>query len=75
MSNEWQGANIMLLEKLTLMKKRSGKTTKEIAELSGVPIGTLNKLFSGETKDPKFKTLRALVISLGYTLDDLESDL
>lgn len=57
---------------LSDLKKRSGKTTKQIAEESGVPLGTLNKLFAGQTKDPKLETIRAVVKTLGFTLDDLE---
>lgn len=61
----------MWIEALSDLKKASGKTTKQIAELSGVPIGTLNKLFAGQTKDPKLDTITAVVHALGYTLDDL----
>ena len=46
-------------------------TLKQISDKSGVPVGTLNKLFAGQTKDPKLETIRAVVYSLGYTLDDL----
>ncbi len=61
----------MWIEKLAELKKRSGKTTKQISEESGVPIGTLNKLFAGQTQDPKLETVRLVVHSLGYTLDDV----
>lgn len=61
----------MWIEKLTELKKRSGKTTKQISEESGVPIGTLNKLFAGQTQDPKLETVRSVVHSLGCTLDDV----
>ncbi|MBS5782083.1 MAG: helix-turn-helix transcriptional regulator [Clostridium sp.] len=53
------------------MKKDSGMTTEEISKLSGIPKGTLNKLFAGQTKDPQLNTMRAVVHSLGFTLDDL----
>jgi Predicted transcriptional regulators len=59
------------LERLNQLKKGSGKTTDEIAALSGVPKGTLNKLFAGNTKDPQLSTIKAVVNSLGYTLDSL----
>lgn len=64
----------MWLDRLAALKKSSGKTTKQISEESEVPVGTLNKLFAGQTKDPKLETVRAVVHSLGYTLDDLFSD-
>lgn len=64
----------MWLEALKLMKKNSGKTNKHISEESGVPLGTVNKLFAGQTRDPKIDTLSAIVHCLGYTLDDLYPD-
>lgn len=62
----------MWLDALIVLKKTSKKTLKQIADDSGVPIGTLNKLFAGQTKDPKLDTIRSVVHALGYTLDDLE---
>ena len=64
----------MWLDRLAAMKKESGKTLKQISTESGVPIGTLNKLFAGQTKDPKLDTVRSVVHALGHTLDDLTDD-
>lgn len=61
----------MWLPPLKEFKRESGKTIKQISEESGVPLGTLNKLFAGQTKDPKLETLRAVVHCLGHTIDDL----
>lgn len=62
----------MWLDKIKMMKQRSGMTTKEIAQKSGIPEPTLEKLFAGATKDPKLETMRQLVHFLGFTLDDLD---
>lgn len=62
----------MWIDALVSLKKKSGKTLKQIADESGVPLGTLNKLFAGQTKDPKLETIRSVVHALGFTLDDLE---
>ncbi len=35
-------------------------TNKEISELSGVPFGTVQKIFSGETEHPRFQTMMML---------------
>ena len=61
----------MWLDKLREMKTESGFTTKEIADKSGIPEPTLEKLFAGATKDPKLATMQQLVHFLGFTLDDL----
>jgi transcriptional regulator with XRE-family HTH domain len=62
----------MWLDRLIAIKKKSGKTLNDISAASGVPLGTLNKLFAGQTEDPKLGTVRAVVHALGYTLDDLD---
>lgn len=64
----------MWLDKLKEMKNERGLTTKEIAEKSGIPEPTLEKLFSGATKDPKLATMQQLVHFLGFTLDDLSDE-
>ena len=56
---------------LKKMKAESGLTTSEIAEKSGIPEPTLEKLFAGVTKGPKLPTMQKLVHFFGYTLDDL----
>lgn len=61
----------MWIDELKKMKKESGLTTKEIAERSHLPEPTLEKLFSGVTKDPRLTTIQELVHFFGYTLDDL----
>jgi len=43
--------------------------------LSGVPIGTLNKILNGTTKDPKLETLKALAKVLGCTMDDFKDSI
>ena len=50
----------MTTEELRARKKALGYTNKMISELSGVPVGTVNKIFSGETDSPRFDTLRAI---------------
>ena len=62
------------LENLNRLKKSSSMTIEEISCASGVPKGTLNKLFAGQTKDPQLSTVSAVVHCMGYTLDDLSDD-
>lgn len=64
----------MWLDNLIRIKKESGKTLEEISEISGIPRGTLNKIFAGQTKDPQLNTIKAIVHCLGFTLDDLDDD-
>lgn len=62
----------MWLDALKAMKAKTGLTTKEISAGSGIPEPTLEKIFSGATKEPKLPTMMQLVHFLGYTLDDLD---
>ena len=48
------------LEKIKQRKKDLHLTNQELAERSGVPLGTINKIFSGATKSPKYNTMQAL---------------
>ena len=60
----------MDIQDLNKMKKESGLTNNEIAELSGVPVSTVNKIFSGATKNPRYATLLAIeqVLATGERL-------
>lgn len=64
----------MMTQKLSYLKKRDGLTAKKLSELSGVPIGTLNKILNGDTKKPSMETMGkiALVfqVPVRYFLDD-----
>jgi transcriptional regulator with XRE-family HTH domain len=62
----------MLCEKLIDAKKKSGLTNQQIAEQSGVPLGTVNRIFSGAAVDLKFQTLQQLAPALNISLDTLE---
>ena len=50
----------MTVEEMILRKRELGYTNKTIAEKSGVPFGTVQKIFSGATKAPREETLRAI---------------
>ena len=49
-----------MLDDLKKRKQRLGLTNEELAEKSGVPLGTVQKIMSGITKAPRGETLRAL---------------
>lgn len=54
------------------LRKMKGLTSEQLAEKSGVPIGTLNKIIRGKTKNPKLETLKALAKVLECHLDDFD---
>lgn len=65
----------MWLDTFNEMRKKSEMSLDEISAKSGVPKGTLAKITSGITKAPPLETMRKLVYSMGYTLNDLDSGL
>ena len=51
---------VMTLEQMRRRKRESGYTNAMIADESGVPLGTVQKVFSGATKAPRRATLEAI---------------
>lgn len=54
----------MTLEALKDRKKELGYTSRMIAEQSGVPLSTVQKIFAGLTRSPHTRTLQALEAAL-----------
>ena len=51
-----------------LLKRRKlelGLTNQQLSSLSGVSLGTINKIFSGATQSPRLETVEALSSALG----------
>ena len=59
-------------EKLGEYRRLAGMTIEELANRSGVPKGTLNKILSGETKSPTLGVMSAVARALGRTLNDFD---
>ena len=50
----------MTIEQMRRIKEEEGYTNEMIAKKSGVPLGTVQKIFAGVTKHPRFETMLAL---------------
>lgn len=59
------------IELLRRAKKESGMTLKQVSEVSGVSLGTCNKLFSGGLNSIKTETAEKLGKTLGVNLSKL----
>ena len=70
----------MDISDLKRMKKEAGLTNADIAGLSGIPVSTVNKIFSGATKNPRYATLLAIEQVLAtkekipFTYDSLKEE-
>ena len=61
----------MLSTQLKLMKEARKLTTQQLSDLSGVPVGTINRILSGQTDNPSFQTVCDLVMAMDGSLDEL----
>lgn len=50
----------MTIQEMKEKKREKGYSYALMSELSGVPLGTIQKIFSGETVSPRYDTLQAL---------------
>ena len=52
----------MTLDEMKRLKKEKGYTMAQLSEYSNIPLGTLQKIFTGETAHPRSATREALEI-------------
>lgn len=64
----------MWLDNLKELKKKTGMSSKQIAEMTNLPERTVNRIFSGDTDNPYVDTLHRIVTVLGGSLDDILTD-
>lgn len=64
----------MWLDNLKELKKKTGMSTKHIAEATNLPERTVNRIFAGETDHPYADTLDIIVKAMGYDLGDIFAD-
>lgn len=57
----------MTIDEMKLKKRELGYSNEKVSELSGVPKGTVQKIFSGETKSPRYETVQKLEKVLSQT--------
>ena len=50
----------MNVDQMIEKKREYGYSNEKIAKLSGIPLSTVQKIFSGETKSPRYDTVQAI---------------
>ena len=55
-----KGVADMTIKEMTNLKKEMGLSYQDIADMSGVPLGTVQKVFTGVTTSPRRSTIEAL---------------
>lgn len=61
----------MILAKLQELKAQKNLTNQQIADLSGVPLSTVTRIFNGQTDNPNIQTLEDIVNAMGGSLDEI----
>lgn len=64
----------MWLDNLKELKKKTGMSSKQIAEKTKLPERTISRIFAGESDHPYADTLDLIVKSMGYDLGDIFAD-
>ena len=62
------------LERLRVLKDKSGMTTKQIADKCDIPESTVTRIFSGKTPNPTIITVMAMTKAMGGTAADIFDD-
>ena len=63
------GDKMMLSTQLKLLKEKRKLTNQQLSDLSGVPVGTINRILSGQTDNPSFQTVCDMVMAMDGSLD------
>lgn len=58
-------------KKILKIMKEKGMNSKQLSELSGIPVSTVNKIIYGITREPSVNAMRAIAHALDCTLDEL----
>ena len=61
----------MTSDYLKALKLKKNLTNQELSDLSGVPVGTINRILANQTDNPSFQTVCDIVIALDGSLDEL----
>lgn len=61
----------MISTELKRLKDKRKLTNQQLSDLSGVPIGTINRIMAGQTDNPSFQTVCDMVMAMGGSLDEL----
>ena len=60
----------MTSDYLKALKLKKNLTNQELSDLSGVPVGTINRIMANQTDNPSFQTVCDIVIALDGSLDE-----
>ena len=61
----------MLCDDLKALREKRKMTNQQISDASGVPLSSVNRVFSGQTDNPGFLMIRDIVVAMKGSLDEI----
>lgn len=58
----------MITERLNDLKAKGNFSWQELSDMTGIPVPTIRKTFSGETVNPSFEVVYKLITAMGGTI-------
>lgn len=59
------------IDRLKAIREEKALTYNEISQISGVPIATVKRIFTGATPNPTIETLAPISLALGVSIDEI----
>ena len=66
--------SVAIIDRLKALKVKSGMTSQQIAEKSGLPESTVTRIFSGKTPNPTIASVIQMAKAMGGTSADIFDD-
>ena len=66
--------SVAIIDRLKALKVKSGMTSQQIAEKSGLPESTVTRIFSGKTPNPTIASIIQMAKAMGGTSADIFDD-
>lgn len=61
----------MITQRLNALKAEKNYSWQELSDLTGIPVPTIRKTFSGETVSPSYEVVSKLMTAMGATLAEV----
>lgn len=63
----------MIIERLNALKTKGNFSWQELSDMTGIPVPTIRKTFSGETANPSFEVVHKLITAMSESLPGFEN--
>lgn len=66
-----KGVYMTLCDRLKHLKEKSNLTNQQIADISKVPLSTVNRILAGYTDNPSFSNVCDIIVAMGGSVDEI----